>query len=76
MAALHVNRMEYDAAFRMYKSVLRWADDYKGAMSVDSLMRIHSFHNMLEANAMNRDAGQDTSAEEVSASEELCAKIV
>ena len=55
MAALHVNRMEYDAEIRMYKSVLRWADDYKGAMSVDSLMQIHFFHNMLEANAINRE---------------------
>uniref|UniRef100_A0A182NHY7 RING-type domain-containing protein n=1 Tax=Anopheles dirus TaxID=7168 RepID=A0A182NHY7_9DIPT len=48
MAAIHILRHDYDQAFRYYQASLRWADDYQGAISVDSLLQIHALHNLLD----------------------------
>ncbi|XP_055534746.1 E3 ubiquitin-protein ligase SHPRH [Wyeomyia smithii] len=75
MAAIHVIRNEYDHAIRLYKSVLRWADDYKGTISVDTLLQIHALYNLLDVIRMKRIVGEETPAEEVSVFEEQCAKL-
>ncbi|XP_055611063.1 E3 ubiquitin-protein ligase SHPRH [Uranotaenia lowii] len=75
MAAVHVIRKEYDQALKMYKSALRWAEDYQGAISVDSLLQIHALHNLIEVIDMKRTQGEDTSSEDVPAYEERCAKL-
>ncbi|XP_053674270.1 E3 ubiquitin-protein ligase SHPRH [Anopheles nili] len=48
MAAIHILERNYDQALRLYQASLRWADDYKGSISVDSLLQIHALHNMLD----------------------------
>ncbi|XP_029716556.2 E3 ubiquitin-protein ligase SHPRH [Aedes albopictus] len=76
MAAIHVIRKEYDQAIKMYKSALRWADDYQGTVSVDSLLQIHALYNILEVLIMQEQEGEQISPEEVKADyEERCAKL-
>uniref|UniRef100_A0A182JT19 RING-type domain-containing protein n=1 Tax=Anopheles christyi TaxID=43041 RepID=A0A182JT19_9DIPT len=48
MAAVEILQENYDHAFRLYKASLRCADDYQGAISVDSLLQIHALHNLLD----------------------------
>ncbi|XP_062553658.1 E3 ubiquitin-protein ligase SHPRH [Armigeres subalbatus] len=75
MAAIHVIRNEYEQAIKMYKSALRWADDYKGNVSVDSLLQIHALHNILEVFQMQVQNGEQIAPEDISAYEERCAKL-
>ncbi|XP_308421.5 E3 ubiquitin-protein ligase SHPRH [Anopheles gambiae] len=48
MAAVEILQEHYDQAFRLYQASLRCADDYQGAISVDSLLQIHALHNLLD----------------------------
>lgn len=75
MAAIHVIRKEYDQAIKMYKSALRWAEDYQGTISVDSLLQIHALHNILEVMRMQEQDGGQIFLEEVKDYEERCAKL-
>ncbi|XP_058831485.1 E3 ubiquitin-protein ligase SHPRH [Topomyia yanbarensis] len=75
MAAVHVIRKEYDQAIKMYKSVLRWANDYQGTISVDTLLQIHALWNLLDVINLKKEAGVATAVEEVAAFEEQCAKL-
>ncbi|XP_058460410.1 E3 ubiquitin-protein ligase SHPRH [Malaya genurostris] len=75
MAAIHVIRKEYDQAIKMYKSVLRWADDYQGSISVDSLLQIHALCNLLDVVNLKKEAGIETPADEIAAFEQQYAKL-
>lgn len=76
MAAIHVIRKEYDQAIKMYKSVLRWADDYQGVICVDSLLQIHALHNLLEVLRMgDQEKVNGISPEEVGGYEKRCAEL-
>uniref|UniRef100_A0A182PQI4 Helicase C-terminal domain-containing protein n=1 Tax=Anopheles epiroticus TaxID=199890 RepID=A0A182PQI4_9DIPT len=48
MAAVEILQDHFDQAFRYYQASLRFADDYQGAISVDSLLQIHALHNLLD----------------------------
>lgn len=57
-AGLHAIRGEWDDAIRHYRSVLRWAADYTGAISVDSLLQVHALHNLLEVFELRPDRAE------------------
>ncbi|XP_055627280.1 E3 ubiquitin-protein ligase SHPRH [Toxorhynchites rutilus septentrionalis] len=75
MAAIYLIKRDYDRAIKMYKSTLRWADDYQGTISVDSLLQIHALHNLLEVYAMKRQESEEISSDEIANLEERCAKL-
>ncbi|KAL9701718.1 hypothetical protein quinque_005159 [Culex quinquefasciatus] len=76
MAAVHVIRREYEQAAKLYKSALRWADDYQGTISVDSLLQIHALYNLIEVLEMNGFVGEEeTFRKQLRDYEERCAKL-
>ncbi|KFB51654.1 AGAP007417-PA-like protein [Anopheles sinensis] len=49
MAGIHILLDEYNQALRLYLASLRMAEDYKtGTVTVDSLLQIHTLHNLLD----------------------------
>ncbi|XP_058123566.1 E3 ubiquitin-protein ligase SHPRH [Anopheles ziemanni] len=49
IAGIHILLEEYNQALRLYQASLRMADDYKtGTITVDSLLQIHTLHNLLD----------------------------
>ncbi|XP_050094766.1 E3 ubiquitin-protein ligase SHPRH [Anopheles aquasalis] len=48
MAALHILQQNPDQAVRLYEASLRYANDYTGAICVDSLLQIHALHNLID----------------------------
>ncbi|KAG5680655.1 hypothetical protein PVAND_010149 [Polypedilum vanderplanki] len=51
MAALKIAENKFEEAISMYKQVLRLAKDYTGVVSVDSMLQIHVYHNLIESQA-------------------------
>ncbi|XP_058066092.1 E3 ubiquitin-protein ligase SHPRH [Anopheles bellator] len=74
LAALHVLQHEPEQAIRLYLSTLRWADDYTGAISVDSLLQIHALHNLIELTKSNPPPGAP-SADQLREYGERCARL-
>ena len=48
LAGIHVANNELVQAIKCYKIVLRWANEHQGTVSVDSLLRIHALHNLVD----------------------------
>uniref|UniRef100_A0A182R7E4 E3 ubiquitin-protein ligase SHPRH n=1 Tax=Anopheles funestus TaxID=62324 RepID=A0A182R7E4_ANOFN len=78
MAAVHILQQRYSQAFRLYQASLRWADDYQGTISVDTLLQIHAIHNLLDllrTFEQELDSGLKPTAEQIQAYEERCARL-
>ncbi|KAL7038671.1 hypothetical protein ACKWTF_009651 [Chironomus riparius] len=56
MAAIKIAEMKYDDAMSYYGQVFRFARDYTGVVSVDSMLQIHSYHNMIEAKLLSSNS--------------------
>lgn len=48
LAGIHVARNELAQAIKCYKSLLNWANEHQGTITVDSLLRIHALHNLVD----------------------------
>uniref|UniRef100_A0A182WJB3 RING-type domain-containing protein n=1 Tax=Anopheles minimus TaxID=112268 RepID=A0A182WJB3_9DIPT len=78
MAAVHILQHNYTQAFRLYQASLRWADDYQGKFSVDSLLQIHAIHNMLDLLRTFEEKLEPSlipTAEEIQGYEERCTRL-
>ncbi|XP_050073071.1 E3 ubiquitin-protein ligase SHPRH [Anopheles maculipalpis] len=78
MAAVHILQQSYDQALRLYQTNLRLADDYKGTISVDTLLQIHAIHNLLDlisSHGEELDATLKPTPEQIQAYEERCARL-
>ncbi|XP_037084816.1 E3 ubiquitin-protein ligase SHPRH-like [Pollicipes pollicipes] len=54
LAALHVERAEWEAAADLYRTVLRQADELRDRLQTDMLQRLHALHNLAELVAAGR----------------------
>lgn len=52
MAALHIIKDNAAEAAKLYRCVLQWANEYNDRIAVDSLLQIHSIHNLLAIDEM------------------------
>uniref|UniRef100_A0A182SRK5 RING-type domain-containing protein n=1 Tax=Anopheles maculatus TaxID=74869 RepID=A0A182SRK5_9DIPT len=78
MAAVHILQQSYNQAFRLYQATLRWADDYQGTISVDTLLQIHAIHNLLDllrTYEEDIEASLKPTVEQIQAYEERCARL-
>ncbi|XP_053664769.1 E3 ubiquitin-protein ligase SHPRH [Anopheles marshallii] len=78
MAAVHILQHGYSQAFRLYQASLRWADDYQGTISVDTLLQIHAIHNLLDLSRWyenSLDSELKPTAQQLHDYEERCARL-
>uniref|UniRef100_A0A182XYS9 RING-type domain-containing protein n=1 Tax=Anopheles stephensi TaxID=30069 RepID=A0A182XYS9_ANOST len=78
MAAVHILQQSYSQAVRLYQASLRWADDYQGTISVDTLLQIHAIHNLLDLLRSYEAQLEPTvkpTPEQVHAYQERCARL-
>ena len=55
LAGINVAKNELEQAIKSYKSVLRLANEHQGTISVDSLLRIHALHNLVNIVNITQD---------------------
>ncbi|EDV96515.1 E3 ubiquitin-protein ligase SHPRH [Drosophila grimshawi] len=59
IAAIHFIRKKYSQAIQSYKQVLKLVNDYNEEhISVDSLLQIHTLHNLMQASELASDTEQ------------------